>query len=363
MQKMKKKNILIICYGGTIVMIVDRKKKSVVEAENINDIKEAINQIPSLNEKANIDIDFLEKKDSSNVSPKDWKQLSKYIAEKHRDKKVDGFVVTHGTNTMAYTASALSLSLGRGLQKPIIITGSQLPLEEYGTDARFNFENAILTASEAADKGYAEVMICFSDVILRGNRSVKVSESDFKAFNTPAFPQLGWIRSTGIIWNQAILEDFKANINNNLILKNNFCEDIISIDLIPGQNPNMLNKLINSNKCKGIILKSHGAGSVPTYKFVSNKKDKYNSYLEFIKGVTYEKKIPVIVATKFLGGNAYKEINDECAVEAIKNGAISGKDLTDVMTEVKLMWILGNGFDNIKEIKRKLHYNYVGEIG
>jgi len=264
---------------------------------------------------------------------------------------------------MSYTASALSLALGCGLKKPVVITGSQLPLEQYGTDARFNFENAILTASEAANKEYYEVMICFSDMILRGNRTVKVSESDFRAFRSPAYPELGWIRSTGIIWNQSILEKYKSqNYGKPFELINGFCKNILSIDLIPGQNPNILKYLISSNKCKGVILKSHGAGSVPTYQFDDVEEGEYKSYLEFIRG-TVAKKVPVIVATKFLGGNAYKEINDECAVKATEAGAISAKDLTDVMTEVKLMWILGRGISKISDIETELHKNYVGEIG
>lgn len=357
------KKILIVCYGGTIVMYVDRQRKRVVEFENTNEIKIIVDQIPTLREKANIEIEFLEKKDSTNVSPDDWTKLANYIAIKHKDPEIDAIVVTHGTNTMSYTASALSLALGEGLQKPVILTGSQLPLEQYGTDARFNFENAILAASEAASKGYSEVMVCFSDMILRGNRTVKVSESDFRAFRSPAYPELGWVRSTGIIWNQAIVEERKrSNRKKDLILQSNFDKNILSIDLIPGQNPNMLNHLLSSNTCRAVILKSHGAGSVPTYTFSDIPEGGYSSYIEFIKG-TVKKNVPVIVATKFLGGNAYKDVNDDCAVMAIEAGAISAKDLTDVMTEVKLMWILGKGIRDLNEIKMELHTNYVGEIG
>lgn len=357
------KNILIVCYGGTIVMYLDRNRQSIVEFDNNDDIKQVINQIPTLSEKANIDIVFKEKKDSTNVSPEDWTELAAYIYDVHSNNHFDGIVITHGTNTMSYTASALSLALGNGLKIPIVITGSQLPLEQYGTDARFNFENAILTASEAATRKYTEVMICFSDMILRGNRTVKVSESDFRAFRSPAYPELGWIRSTGIIWNQAMLENYKnRNHRNEFKLSNTFCKNILSIDLIPGQNPNILNKLISSNDCKAVILKSHGAGSVPTYTFNDVADGEYRSYLEFIRG-TVDKKVPVVVATKFLGGNSYKEVNDECAVRAIEAGAISAKDLTDVMTEVKLMWIIGRGFREISDIETELHNNYVGEIG
>ncbi len=109
-----------------------------------------------------------------------------------------------------------------------------------------------------------------------------------------------------------------------------------------------------SGKCRGIILKSHGAGSVPT-------EGEY-SFIPFIQRIVRKYKVPVIVSTKFLGGSAYKEINDECAVMAIEAGAIPGMDLTDVATEVKLMWLLAQGEFSEGEIRRKILHDYAGEV-
>lgn len=340
------KKVLVIGYGGTIVMVVDPVKKAVVPATNIDEI---MSLIPKLNDVADIGMEILSNKDSTNVTPDDWTRIAMFIYDKYDD--YDAFVITHGTNTLSYTASALTLALGEGLNKPIVITGSQLPLTVYGNDARFNFENAIKTAVVAAEENIAEVMVVFDDLILRGGRTVKVSESAFRAFDSPAFPAIGRIMSTGIHFNHVAN---KANKDAKIDLKPHFSTNIISIDLTPGQLPTMVEELIRSGKCKGVILKSHGAGSVPT--------EGEFSFLPFIKKTTQSYKVPVIVSTKFLGGNSYKEINDECAILAVKAGAIPAGDLTDVMTEVKLMWILSQGVFSEGEIRERILHNYVGEV-
>ena len=126
------------------------------------------------------------------------------------------------------------------------------------------------------------------------------------------------------------------------------------MDLTPGQLPSLIESLVTSGKCKGLILKSHGAGSVPML-------GEY-SFLPLISKTVRDYKIPVIVSTKFLGGNSYKEVNDDNAVQAINAGAIPGGDLTDVMTEVKLMWILAQGAFSEGQVKEKILTNYTGEI-
>ncbi len=184
------KKILIISYGGTIVMVV--RNNEVVPAENVEEI---LNMVPRVKEIADVEFAILSNVDSTNVGPHDWTRLSNYIGKNIDD--YDGFVVTHGTNTMAYTASALSLALGPGLKKPVIITGSQLPLTSYGNDAHNNLEYSVKTVLKAIEENIAQVMIVFSDVILSGCRSVKVSEDNFRAFDSPAFPHIGKISARG----------------------------------------------------------------------------------------------------------------------------------------------------------------------
>ena len=341
------KKVLIIGYGGTIIMTVDPVKRAVVVIESIEKIKELL---PDVRDIGDIDLEILSNKDSTNVGPSDWSRLAMHIYNKYDE--YDAFVVTHGTNTMAYTASALTLALGPNLNKPIVITGAQLPFMLYGTDARFNFENSLKVAVEAAEKGIAEVMVVFSDNILRGCRSVKVSESKFRAFDSPAFPHLGIITSTGIDFLPLINK--KSEHRKKIELRPHFGENVLCVDLTPGQSPDLIEEILISGKCKGLILKSHGAGSIPD--------EGSFSFVPLIEKATQHYKIPVIVSTKFLGGNAYKDINDECALNAVKAGAIPGGDLTDVMTEVKLMWILSQGTFSKEEVKNKILKDYTGEI-
>ncbi len=315
-------------------------------AENVEEI---LKLIPNLKDVADVEMQVLSNKDSTDVGPEDWTRIAMFLYNNH--DKYDGFVITHGTNTMSYTASALTLALGKGFKKPVVITGSQLPLTVYGNDARFNFENAVKTAAMAAAENINEVMIVFSDIILRGCRTVKVSESRFRAFESPAFPEIGTITSTGIHFNYNAR---KMDPTIPLNLAPRFSSNIISIDLTPGQTPSMIEALVLSGKCNGVILKSHGAGSVPI--------NGEFSFLPFIRKTVNEYKVPVIVSTKFLGGNSFKEINDDNAVRAIEAGAIPGGDLTDVMTEVKLMWLLAQGTSSTELIKERVLTDYVGEV-
>lgn len=318
----------------------------VVPAENIDEI---LKLLPSLDELAHVDLKTLTNKDSTDVNHEDWTQIA-YFISKHIDE-YDAFLVTHGTNTMAYTASALTLALGPGLAKPVAFTGSQLPLTVYGNDARFNFENAVKVLVEAVEQKVNEVMIVFDDLVLRGSRSVKVSEQAFRAFQSPAFPPIGNITSTGVHFN------YNAHHYTEKIafeLKPHFTPGILSIDLTPGQLPEIFESIVASGRCKGIILKSHGAGSVPTH-------GSYN-FLPFIKASVNQYKVPVIISTKFLGGNPFKKVNDENAVLALEAGAIPSGDLTDVMTEVKLMWILSQGVNSIGQVKQSILAEYAGEV-
>jgi L-asparaginase len=340
------KKILVIGYGGTIVMVVDEKRKAVVPAENLDEIKKLI---PRLSEAADIEMDFLSNKDSTNVGPEDWTRLSMYIHDRLDD--FDGFVVTHGTNTLAYTASALAFAFGPGLSKPVILTGSQLPLTVYGNDARFNFENAVKAAVVAAEKNIAEVMVVFNDSILRASRTVKISESAFDAFSSPAFPELGKITSTGIHYSSiAKRHQQKTKLN----FQPHFFTRILSIDLTPGLMPETMDIFVAAGQCRGVILKSFGAGSVPT--------EGAYSFLPFIQKTVKQYKIPVIVSTKFLGGNSMKDVNDECAVLAIEAGATPGGDMTDVATEVKLMWLLGQNVTEESKLEKEILNGYVGEV-
>jgi len=339
-----KKKILILGFGGTIAMVPD-KSGVLRPAKSIDEI---LKIVPSLAEMANVTVKQLVNLDSTNLNPKHWVVLIDEICAEL--DKYDGILVTHGTDTMAYTSCAVSLAFGRGLKKPIIFTGSQLPLVDQGTDARFNLENSIKVVIKAIEENIAEVMVVFSDYILRANRTIKTSESKFIAFDSPVFPHLGSITAVGVSFNSLAL---KANKSVKLKVSKDFSEGILAIELYPGIQPEMIMPSLESGLCKALLLKSLGAGNVPS--------EGPYSLLPLIKHATKKLNIPVLVSTKFTGGKVHMDIYEPGKL-ALNAGAISTGDLTDVAAQVKCMWALKTWSKSKDKFKKIMESNIVGEI-
>src|SRR3989344_4083412 len=336
-----KKKILILGFGGTIAMVPD-KSGVLRPAKSIDEI---LKIVPSLAEMANITVKQLVNLDSTNLNPKHWVMLIDEICAQL--EKYDGILVTHGTDTMAYTSCAVSLALGRGLKKPIVFTGSQLPLVDQGTDARFNLENSIKVIVEAIKENIAEVMVVSSDYILR---AIKTSESKFIAFDSPVFPHLGSITAVGVSFNSLAL---KADKSIKLKVDKNFSEGILAIELYPGIQPEMIMPSLESGLCKALLLKSLGAGNVPS--------EGPYSLLPLIKHATKKLNIPVLVSTKFTGGKVHMDIYEPGKL-ALNAGAISTGDLTDVAAQVKCMWALKTWSKSKDKFKKIMESDIVGEI-
>ena len=311
-------------------------------------IKEILNLVPSLEKLAKVTFIELENRDSTNIYPFHWTKLANKISEVHDE--FDGIVITHGTDTMAYTATAISLALGRGLKIPIIFTGSQLPLIDIGTDAKFNLENSMKAIIKAIDENIAEVMIVFNDKVLRANRTIKISESNFSAFNSPSFPYLGIITAIGVQFASIAL---KKDNTVSFAPSMEFCSDILAIDLVPGLKENILESILESGLCKSFLLRSLGAGNVPS--------DGEFSLIPFIDKAVNKFKIPVLVSTKFIGGSTIMDIYEPGKL-ALNAGAISAKDMTDVAAQVKLMWALAQGYRTKEEVQKIIQTNIVGEV-
>lgn len=330
-------------FGGTIAMVPDttgvlRPAKS---------IEEILAIVPSIKEMADVTVRQLINLDSTNLNPNHWVTLIDAISAEHEN--YDAIIVTHGTDTMAYTASAISFALGRGLKKPIIFTGSQLPLVDHGTDARFNLENSIKVALQAIEENIAEVMIVFDDYVLRANRTIKTSESKFRAFDTPAFPHLGSITAVGVAFGPLTL---KADPSIPLEIKKDFAEGVLAVELYPGIQPELIRPSLELGNCKALLLKSLGAGNVPS--------EGQYSLLPLIRYATEERNIPVLVSTKFTGGNTYMEIYEPGKL-ALDAGAIPTGDLTDVAAQVKCMWALKSWDRSKEEFKNIMLTSFVGE--
>lgn len=337
------RKILILGFGGTIAMVPDANGI----LKPAKSIEEILAIVPSIKEMAEVTFEELENRDSTNINPTHWIKLAEKIATVH--DSYDGVLVTHGTDTMAYTSSAVSFILGRGLKIPVVFTGAQLPLVSFGTDARFNLENAMKTILQACEDKVAEVMIVFSDRALRANRSIKTSESRFPAFDSPAFPNLAAITAMGL---KFIPDVFRADPNVPMIIKPNFHRGILAIDIVPGLEPSIMLEVLYSGKCQGLLLKSLGAGNVPT-------EDEYSLIPVILEANKLG--IPVLISTKFIGGNTHAEVY-ETGKLAVDAGAIPTGDLTDVAAQVKFMWALANGYQTQNALREIINQNLVGEI-
>lgn len=341
---MNKKRVAILGFGGTIAMVPDHSGV----LKPAKSVEEIIAIVPSLKEMAKVTFQELERRDSTNINPSHWTKLVYEIANIH--DQVDAIIVTHGTDTMAYTAGGVAIALGRGLKIPIVFTGSQLPLVSFGTDARFNLENSMKTVLHACEQEIAEVMIVFSDRVIRGSRAIKTSEAKFPAFDSPAFPHLARIDAVGVHF---IAEALKADQGKPLEITPHFQRGILAIDLVPGLEPGILLEVLRSGCCQGLLLKSLGAGNVPS-------EDEY-SLISVIRKSVQEFKVPVLVSTKFVGGQTHMDIYEPGRL-ALEAGAIPTGDMTDVMAQIKFMWALAQGHKTLADLGQTINRNVIGEI-
>ncbi|TAK95494.1 asparaginase [Patescibacteria group bacterium] len=341
---MNKRKVIILGFGGTIAMVPD----SAGVLKPAKSVEEILAIVPSLREMADVSFQELERLDSTNINPSHWTKLALKIREVH--DQADAIIVTHGTDTMAYTAGGVALALGRGLKIPVVFTGSQLPLVAYGTDARFNLENSMKTVLQACEEKIAEVMIVFSDSVLRAARAIKTSEARFPAFDSPAFPHLARIDAVGVHF---IPEALKVEPELKLEVVSEFQRGILAIDLVPGLEPEIILNVLRAGGCQGLLLKSLGAGNVPS-------ENEY-SLLPVIQEAVNVLKIPVLVSTKFVGGQTHMDIYEPGKL-ALEAGAIPTGDLTDVMAQVKFMWVLAQGHKSPENLQRAINTSVVGEI-
>ncbi|MDD2717136.1 MAG: asparaginase [Candidatus Wallbacteria bacterium] len=313
----RKLKILVILTGGTIMM--ERSDKAgPLEPGSCTPLSELLSLFTP-------DFDFhyhsLFNLDSSNMQPEHWQTLARCIFERLAD--FDGFLILHGTDTMCYTAAALSFML-EGIRKPVIITGSQLPLRDPGSDGHNNVINSLLLTR----KNPGGVFIVFGSQVIRGTRAKKVSSFDLQAFTSVNEEPIGVI-GLSIRWREGI--PGKAGKPK---LRDKLDSRVALLKIHPGFSPELFDYCIKSGN-KGIILESYGVGNVP---------DNFRSLPPMIRKATKQGTLIVIVSQCMVG------ITDltiyEAGKEALEAGAISGYDMTPETALVKLMWTLGNFPEN-----------------
>ncbi|WP_421775107.1 asparaginase [Gracilimonas sp.] len=328
------KKILLIQTGGTIAM---NAKGAGVELDPERWSKVLYEEIPELNEIAEIITFPLFFEDSSDLNASHWVKLAGCIEENYDE--FDGFVILHGTDTMAYSASALSFGL-KNLGKPVIFTGSQLPMSTIRSDARRNLVNAI----ELATMDFKEVGICFNDALYRGNRATKLSIGDFDAFGTPNFSPLADI---GIQIEALVQDQFIDGGFENVA---NYTDEVFVLTAHPNLNPELLMDL-KLDKVKAVILRAFGSGNF----CVKGEK----SLLPFLDKCREQDVIVAIVSqadydsvdlTQYSAGRA-----------ALEHGAISGNDLTLEAAVTKLMFLLAH-YDSKTDIEERFQQSLAGEL-
>lgn len=326
------KKIVVLTTGGTIACT--QSKEGLVPSLSSDDVISYLGNV----EDVELRCEDLLKLDSSNMQPEEWVIIARRIYE--LSKEVDGIVLTHGTDTMAYTASALSFMLA-DLSIPVILTGSQLPLSHPLSDGVDN----IRVAFGAAKSELQGVYVAFNRKIMLGTRCVKVRTMGFDAFESVNEEVAGIVDARGLHLHKEVL----LHPKKEMCLHDQLCKDVMLIKLIPGMNPEIFDILLD-HQYKGVVIEAFGAGGI---NFIRR-----DLIAKLEKLVTNG--ISVVVCSQCLYENSDFTIY-ETGQKALKHGVIQGYDMTSEACVTKLMWALGQS-EQMEDVKAIFATNYVNEI-
>lgn len=329
------KKVLLMFCGGTIAMEQLEETGGLSVTSKEHTINSLLNMKTLLSAVADIDLEYVINIDSTNFKPDLWEKVGDVIAT-HYDQ-YDGIVAIHGTDTMAYTASALSFMV-QNLGKPIVFTGAQIPSHAIETDARRNLINAVRFAT----MDVAGIFLVFDRLILLGARASKTTESGLQAFQSMNAPPVGEIRVNLRVRNTVA----HARHEGAIKVCKGFEKNVAVVSLFPGMSPRLLENMLQSG-VKGFVLRGYGTGNIP-----------YELLSFFMKAQAAH--IPVVVSTQCLEGRTLMQMYD-VGQQALHYGAIQAHDMSLECAVTKLMWGLGQGIP-YSELRRFMHTNVVGEI-
>jgi L-asparaginase len=340
----KETSVLLIFTGGTISM-AENPQTGALRPLDFNRMKEYIPELKQLG--VTLDsVAFDPLLDSSDVQPVHWAKLAKLIEENY--DKYNGFVILHGTDTMAYSASALSFML-ENLSKPVIFTGAQLPIGMLRTDAKENLLSAIEIAANTDENGDStvhEVCIYFENSLFRGNRTTKKNAELFNAFGSYNYPALVKV---GVHFNFSSSFIHKNSANKPLKVFTSLNSNVIIIKLFPGLTAEILNAMLHAEGLKGVILETYGAGNAPRHEWF------YESLHNAVeRGV-------IIINVSQCDAGSVQMGRYETSLNLLKAGVISGYDLTSEAAVTKLMFLLGQDYSH-NEIKELMQTPICGEL-
>ena len=284
--------------------------------------------------------------DSSDMTPRFWSQLVRIIADRYDD--YDGFVILHGTDTMAFTASALSFML-ENLTKPVVLTGSQLPIGQLRTDGKENLVTSIEVASAHHDDGtpiVPEVCIYFNGHLLRGNRATKANADGFNAFDSFNYPHLC---DAGVDFTFHTHHILTPDYSKPLIVHKEMDRNVIIFSLFPGIDENIVKHVLEAPELRGIIMRSYGSGNAPHYPWIINELREASN-----RGVV------VVNISQCISGKVEMGRYDT-GRQLLQAGIISGRDSTVEAAATKLMYLQGR-YDDSEKIRELMAHSIAGEL-